>query len=205
MRSRAKAAAAAGAFASLLAAALPGAGGAQGALAVEQRRALVRSLPRGSAFRTNGQPYGFLAGLRAVARAPGEPSGEALARAGAAAAELVEEKGGFAVFRESAAAASEATRAAGRAPTYPVAVNERTGDLGVVPGTLVVRLRDPPAAGELARDHGLSLDFHAAHLGTAFYRAPAGASLPAAAARLAADPRVRSAEIEVKEHFAGPL
>jgi hypothetical protein len=121
-----------------------------------------------------------------------------------AAAELVEEKGPFAIFREGAAAATEATRA-GPAETHPVAVNERTGNLGVVPGTLVVRLREGSSAGELARAHGLSLDFHAAHLGTAFFRAPAGASLPAAAARLAADPRVRSAEIEVKEHLAEPL
>jgi len=175
------------------------------AAAALQRRALVESLPKGTAFRSGGQEYQIVGGVRAVARAPEAGERQALAAVGAAPADLIEAKGSFLVYREAASAAPVAARtAAGGGSTLPVAVNRRTGGLGVVLGSLTVRLRDPAAAEAVAREHGLRLTFSAPHLSTAFYQVPEGKDIQAAAAELAGDGRVTAAEIEVKEHFAVP-
>jgi hypothetical protein len=170
-----------------------------------ERRALVESLPKGSAFRSGGQEYQIVGGVRAVAKGPEAEERQALEAVGAAAADLLEAKGGFLVYREAAGAAPVAARAAaGPGSTLPVAVNRRTGGLGIVLGSLTVRLRDPAVAEAVAREHGLRLTFSAPHLSTAFYQVPQGQDIQAAAAELARDGRVTTAEIEVKEHFAVP-
>jgi predicted RecA/RadA family phage recombinase len=178
---------------------------AQGQLGEQEREAVVRSLPKGEPFRSGGQQYRLVGGLRAVHRGTDSTAREALARAGAAAAAVVEVKGRFVLFQQNASAAPlAAPQLANRVETLPVAVNERTGGLGVVLGTITVKLRASGQAEALAREHGLRLDLAAPHLSTAFYRVPAGASIEAATARLVNDARVVSAEIEVKEHFAEP-
>jgi len=170
-----------------------------------ERQALLQSLPKGSPFRSGGQEYQIVGGVRAVARAPEAGERQALAAVGVVPADLLETKGSFLVYREAASAAPVAARtAAGLGSTLPVAVNRRTGGFGVVLGSLTVQLRDPAAAEALAREHGLRLTFSAPHLSTAFYQVPEGQDIQAAAAELARDARVTSAEIEVKEHFAVP-
>lgn len=179
---------------------------AQVQLGEDERAALVRTLPKGEPFHSGGQRYRLVAGLRAVHRGTDPSARETLARAGAAAAAVLELKGRFVLFQQSPSAAPlAATQLTNRAETLPVAVNERTGRLGVVLGTITVKLRDIGQAEALARDHGLRLDFSAPNLSVAFFSLPAGTSIQAAAARLSADARVASAEIEVKEHFAVPM
>lgn len=170
-----------------------------------ERQALLQSLPKGGTFRSGGQEYQILGGVRAVARAPEASEQQALAAVGAAPADLLEAKGSFLVYREAASAAPVAARtAAGGSATLPVAVNRRTGGFGVVLGSLTVRLRDPATASAVAQEHGLRLTFSAPHLSTGFYQVPEGRDIQAAAAGLAGDGRVTTAEIEVKEHFAVP-
>lgn len=174
-------------------------------MAALERQALVESLPKGQAFQSGGQEYQLLGGVRAVARPPEAGEKQVLETVGAAPADVLEAKGGFLVYLEAAGAAPVAARrTTPLASTLPVAVNKRTGGLGIVLGSLTVRLRDPATAEALARAHGLRLTFSAPHLSTAFYEVPQGQDIQAAAAELARDGRVASAEVEVKEHFAVP-
>ncbi|MFL5302680.1 MAG: S8 family serine peptidase [Anaeromyxobacteraceae bacterium] len=164
--------------------------------------AAARALPAGSAFTAGGERYRFVGGARAVARGDGEDDDRALARAGAAGAEILERKGGFLVFRDARATAAAArSRKEG---VHAVAVNARTGRVAVVTGILNVRLKKGADAARLARAHGLELVSVAPRLGAAFLRVPAGQDVQAAAAAVAKDPGVASAEIDVIEHLAVP-
>jgi hypothetical protein len=59
-------------------------------------------------------------------------------------------------------------------------------------------------AAALARDHGLALEYVAEGIGWAFLRVPDGRDVIATAAELAADPRAKVVEPEVREHFPVP-
>lgn len=170
-----------------------------------ERAALVQSLPQGAPFRSGGQSYRIVGGLAAVPRAS---AAGAQGLAAPAPAGVVERKGHYLIVRQGGAAplaAPLAAPAAGPAEPLPVAVNTRTNAFGLVLGTINVRLRDRGAAAALARDLGLELVADTPKISMAFFRVPAGGDLLAAAERLARDPRVRSAEIEVKEHFDQPM
>jgi len=188
---------------------LPAAGvaqakGAVGEAALE-RRNLTESVLKGPTFQSGGQEYQLLGGIRAVARPPGAGERQTLELVGATPADLLEAKGSYLVYFQAAGATPvPAQMAAGPSSTLPVALNRRTGGLGVVLGSLVVRLRDSGAAQAIAQEHGLRLLFSAPHLSMAFYRVPREQDIQAAAAELARDRRVTSAEVEVKEQFAVP-
>jgi len=134
---------------------------------------------------------------------------ERLSSVGAVASDLVEEKGPFLVYKVAAAASgakvSATAMAVNRAQTFPVVVNTRTGRLGVAANVLIVKLASVGQAAALAESSGLTLDFVAERLGIAFYTVPDGRDIQAAAAAVAKDSRVKSAEVEVREHFAVPM
>ncbi len=174
------------------------------------RRELLDSLARGRAFRSRGQSYELVGahalGTGAATGSPSATRGAARSAPGSTSTqpEVVATKGPFSIVRD----ASPGPRAAlsqSSAPTatdlLPVAVNTRTGELGVVLGTIVVRLRDPGFASAVASDHQLALSRAFPRLGLAFYRLPGPGDLFAASAALASDPRVLSSEIEVRERF----
>jgi fervidolysin-like protein len=167
-----------------------------------EHAAAVRALPAGSAFTSGGERYRFVGGARAVARGDGEDEAGALSRAGAAGAEILERKGAFLVFRDARASAAAARRR--KEGVHAVAVNARTGRVAVVSGVVNVRLRKGADAARVARAHGLELVSAAPRLGAAFLRVPAGQDVQAAAAAVAKDPGVSSAEIDVIEHLAVP-
>jgi hypothetical protein len=90
------------------------------------------------------------------------------------------------------------------ATSYPTALNQRTGGIGILPGTLNVKLNYIDNASAVAATHGLDVVRVFAHLQTVFYRVRHGQDVVAAAASLAADARVQSAEVEVIEYIAVP-
>lgn len=195
-----------GAFATVLLASPWRAQGKDSALrAVRQRQALSKALPKGTQFTSGGEQYRIVGGLRAVMRAPDESAQETLARAGAGMADLVERKGNHLVFRRTATPQPVAAQvASNQADTLPVAINARTRNFGVVMGSITAHLRDTSAATAVADAHGLKLVLAAPHLAAAFYQVPPGQDIQVLAAALEQDPRVVSAEIEVKEHFDVP-
>jgi hypothetical protein len=180
--------------------------GPQG-LAPQARAALVQSSPKGASFKSGGQTYQVVGGLRATA-GRGTPE-ERLSSVGVASSDLVEEKGPFLIYRSGTAAAgakvSAMATAVNRFQTFPVVVNTRTGRLGVAANVLIVRLTSVGQAAALAETSGLTLDFVAERLGIAFFTVPDGRDIQSAAAAVAKDSRVKSAEVEVREYFAVPM
>ncbi len=165
---------------------------------------LVRSSAGGRTFTSRGKPYRVLGGARAVARAQGESDEQAVARAGAFPADVVERKGGFLILRGGRGASPTIAAAPDQAGDHTVVVNTRTGRLGIVSGNLNVRMREGADPGALARNHGLALVSAAPRIRAAFFRVPAGRDVQAAAEAMAQERGVASAEVEVLEHLAVP-
>ena len=170
------------------------------AAAVSERAALLQTKKRGSTITSNSQKYQILAGVRAVESLSHEQSEQTLSRMGGG--KLLEKKGSFVIF--SAAEQSQASVTSVNGTSYPTALNQRTGGIGIVPGTLSVNLKNMASAPALAKDHGLDVVRVFAHLQTAFYRVKPGQDVVAAAASLTADARVASVEVEVLEHLNVP-
>ena len=182
--------------AALLAAALlavpVAAGGQAGADAQAARRArAVAASSLGEPFRSAGQEYRLVHDLRAV-EVRGPASRSAAVGAGA---EVIEHRGPFVVLRETGSAAPSARA---------VAVNVRTGQLGVVTGTITARVASAAEAATAARGAGVSLDLSSPATGWAFFQAAEGADVLAAVAVLAGRPGLSRVEAEVKEAWDQP-
>ena len=198
----------------LLLAAVPLIAGAQAPAdsPAPRRATLVAEAEKGAPFQSGRQTYRLVVGLRATVEGNVASPSERLAAVGVAPDALVERRGPFLLFRQPATAPTATARLAAasavtvvdRTPTYPVAVNARTGQLGIVPGTIVARLGKVGDAAALARAGGLEVEYVAEPIGYAFFLVPDGKDVVAAAAALAADPRVQSADVEIREHFAVP-
>ena len=167
---------------------------------VTERAALLQTLGRGSNVISNSQEYQILPGVRAAEIISHEQPQQTLTRMGGG--KLIETKGSFVIF--SAAEQSQASVTSVNGTSYPTALNPRTGGIGIVPGTLNVRLKNMDNAAAVATAHGLEVVRVFAHLQTAFYRVKPGQDVVAAAASLAADARVASVEVEVVEHMNVP-
>jgi len=171
------------------------------AAALAARAAVLQTVARGATVTSNQQQYQVLAGARAVESQQQEQPQDAITRAGGG--KLIETKGAFVVFAAGQRHAP-VVASTNNATTYPTVINTRTGVVGVLPGTLKVKPKNMANAQAIAADHGLVLVRAFAHLQTAFYRVNVGQDVVAAAAALAADPRVASAEVEVIEHVRIP-
>ena len=167
---------------------------------VTERAALLQTLGRGSSVISNSQEYQILPGVRAAEINSHEQPQQALTRMGGG--KLIETKGSFLIF--SAAEQSQASVTSVNGTSYPTALNQRTGGIGIVPGTLSVNLKNIANASALAKDHGLDVVRVFAHLQIAFFRVKPGQDVVAAAASLTADGRVASVEVEVVEHMNVP-
>lgn len=167
---------------------------------VTERAALLQTLNRGSSVISNSQEYQILPGVRAAEIISHELPQQALSRMGGG--KLIETKGSFVIF--SAAEQSQASVTSVNGTSYPTALNQRTGGIGIVPGTLSVTLKNIASATAIASDHGLDIVRVFAHLQTAFYRVKPGQDVVAAAASLTADARVASVEVEIVEHMNVP-
>ena len=165
-----------------------------------ERAAVLQKLSRGASLTSNGQEYQLLPGVRAAKSQPREQPQQTLTRMGGG--KLIESKGSFVVFTEAQQSAASVTSVNGI--SYPAVVNPRTGGIGIVPGTLNVKLKNNASAAAVASNYGLEVVREFAHLKTVFYRVKTGQDVLAAAASLAADARVESAEVEVIEHLNVP-
>lgn len=163
------------------------------------RAQAVGAAPKGTSFRSAGQEYRVVPTIRAVKVTVGAPSAASLSAVGAGQGDLLERKGPYALF---VAPAGEAPAAASQ--TSAVAVNERSGQLGVITGTITARVGSAAAAQAAAKGAGLALELVSPSSGYAFFRAPPGADVLAAAAALAARREVKGVEVEVREAYDEP-
>lgn len=164
----------------------------------------IESLARGTTFTSRQEQYQLLPEVRAARRRPGEHTAQqALRRLGTRDGDYLGTKGRYVLVRTSPQTVARLEKTP-QAELYPTALNARTGGIGILPGTLIVQPRDMTKAAAIAADHGLEPVRTFAHLNATFYRVPPGKDLLAAAAALAVDVRVVSAEIEVLEHLRVP-
>lgn len=169
--------------------------------AAAEREALVQTLNRGASITSENQQYQILPGVLAAEGRPQEPPQQTLTRHGGG--KLIETKGSFVVFT-AAPQSGVSVKSINGATSYPTVLNARTGGIGILPGTLSVKLKNMNDATAVAADHGLDVVRVFVHLQTAFYRVKPGQDVVAAAASLNADARVQSAEVEVIEHIESP-
>jgi hypothetical protein len=169
-----------------------------------QRSAMLKSLERGKSLKGSRDVYQHLPQVFAVALAnSSETPEQALARIGESGAQLVETKGRLLLFR-SARAKAALLQYPGGAGVFPTAVNARTGALGVLTGTLVVKPKNLSDADAIGASYALEKIKAYPELRTIFYRATAKIDIPDVAASLQADPRVESAYPEIIEHLRVP-
>ena len=108
--------------------------------------------------------------------------------------EQIDEKAGFIVFKpvnKAAGSFSVDDR------TRPVVVNQASGAIGIVTGTIVVRLKDFEQAEALARAFGLEEVSSDDTIATVFYKAPNGREIDDLIELLRADERVNRADAEI--------
>lgn len=171
------------------------------ASAVSGRAVLLKTAVRGANISSNKQQYQILPGVRATESLSQEQPQQTLTRMGGG--KLIETKGSFVVFTAAQQSTASVDSVNG-ASSYPAAFNPRTGGIGIVPGTLNVKLNIIDNAAAVAADYGLEVVRVFAHLQTASFRVKPGQDVVAAAASLSIDARVESAEVEVIEHMNVP-
>jgi len=172
--------------------------------AVAERAAMLETLQRGKEIRVRGERYRHLPEVLAVERAGSAQSPqEALSLAKAGAAQVLETKGRFVLYRAGGANTAVVQRVGG-ATVYPTVVNSRTGTLGVLTGTLIVKPKSMASADAIAAGHGLEKTKTYPQLQTVFYRAKPGVDIADVSAALQADSRIESAYPEIIEHVRVP-
>jgi hypothetical protein len=167
---------------------------------LDARRAqAVASAPLGTSFRSAGQDYRVVPAIRAARVTVSATDSATLSSVGARESDILERKGPYALFVERAGAVPDIA-----SPTSAVAVNVRSGQLGVITGTITARVGSATAAAAAARAEGVVLELVTLATGYAFFRAPPGADVLAAAAALGARPEVKGVEVEVRESYDEP-
>jgi len=178
--------------------------------AAAQERGADRSgkwadLERGASFVSRGKTYILLPGVRASATAPGSEAAAGSRALAIPAAEILETKGAFVIHKALPVASSRATFSrAGETVTYPVALNPRTGQLCVLSGSLVAKLRDIADSAAVAATHGVQELQVFPRLGYASFQVAPGQDLVEALAALSSDARVESAYLDIVEHIKQP-
>jgi len=169
-----------------------------------ERAAILETLQKGKQIQGSRGQYLFLPEVHAVEhRASAETPQEALARIGEGGAQVLETKGRLVLFRSTQQKPAFVERVAGAA-VYPTVVNARTGTLGVLTGTLVVKPKKLTDAAAIASSHGLEKGKEYPHLQTVFYRVKANTDIADVAAALQADARIESAYPEIIEYVRSP-
>jgi subtilisin-like proprotein convertase family protein len=164
-------------------------------LASPRMQALAQ-VPKGASFQSSGQDYRLVLGIRAIDE---RRSGAAVVRraaAGATGSNLLERKGPYAIYRLPAGAV-----ATGGATTRAVAVNTRSGQFGVITGTITARAASAAEARIAAKAAGVALEYFTESTGYAFFHVPEGGDALAAAASLRAVSALRGIQVEVREGY----
>ena len=169
-----------------------------------ERAAMLGTLQRGKEIKGSREQYRHLPEVYAVEHHPSaETPREALARISESSAQVVETKGRFVLFRSTQQKPAFVGRVAGAA-VYPTVLNTRTGNFGVLTGTLVVKPKSMDDAAAIANSYGLEKAKEYPHLQTVFYRVKANMDVADVAAALQADARIESAYPEIIEYVRTP-
>jgi hypothetical protein len=175
-----------------------------GTTARAEPSAMLQTLQRGKEIRAGTERYQHLPEVLAVERKnSAQTPQEAVALAKAGAADVIETKGRLVLYRAGGANAALVQRVGG-SNVYPTVVNSRTGTLGVLTGTLIVKPKSMTDADSIAASHGLEKTKAYPQLQAVFYRAKPDVDIVDVSAALQADSRVDSAYPEIIEHVRMP-
>lgn len=170
-------------------------------LAAKEREIFLQTHARGIGISSNSVDYQILPGVRAAHKlAHEQPEHTSLRMSGT---KLIETKGSFVVFEAAEQSQSSVTLVNG-ANSLPTVINVGTGGIGIIPGTIRVKLKNSSSGNAVATDHGLEVVRIFEHLKTAFYQVKSGQDVVAVTTSLNSDTRVESAELEVIEHVLVP-
>lgn len=163
-----------------------------------------QAAPNGPVIKFGSETFVLLPDLLAV-RGLGEgiSTVRGLKEWGFDAAEVVESKGPFIIFRlekNPDTEANQSIRDHGGLSVHPVVLNPRTGKAGVVMGTLIVRFKGAMSTKAMAKAYGLKLRNESPPTRTAFFQVGLGGNPFTVADQLRQDPTVNSVEIEVLEN-----
>jgi uncharacterized protein len=167
------------------------------------RAAMIAGLERGKPVAARGERYQQLPGVIAVEGKRGAAPEQTVAALGVSAADVIENKGKLVLFRSTRKKAGFVEQVSG-APVYPTVLNTRTGTIGVLTGTLIVKPKNMADADAIAVSHGLEKTRAYPHLQTVFYKAKPGIDLADVSAALQGDPRIGAAYPEIIEHVRVP-
>ncbi len=168
-----------------------------------ERDAMLETLQKGKQIQGSRGQYRHVPEVLAVARRTNETPEEAIARMGAGGEQFLETKGRLVLFRSTQQKRASVEGVGGSA-VYPVVVNARTGTLGVLTGTVIVKPKSIADAAAIASSHGLEKGKEYPQLQTVFYRVKANADIADVASALQADPRIESAYPEIIEYVRVP-
>ena len=173
-----------------------------------ERQKMVATLLEGATVTAAGEEYVYLPEMRAVRSAKSSDSAEGtLAKLGIATAAVLDSKGGFVLYKvlEGTPIRSAMASAALKGTVeFPVVLNRRTGKLGIVSGSLVVKLKRMEEAEAIAATHGISLSRKYDRLGRAVFLVGQGTDMLAVEQAMADDARVESVQVEILENFNVP-
>jgi hypothetical protein len=94
--------------------------------------------------------------------------------------------------------------AAAGATTRAVAVNTRSGQFGVITGTITAKVASVAQARTAAQVAGVALEHFAESTGYAYFHVPEGADALAAAASLQMSSVLKGVQVEVREGYDEP-
>jgi hypothetical protein len=174
----------------------------------QSEKFVYAGLKIGAAFTTENETYQFLPEVYSiVGEGKNDLSSKALALVHQEKSALfLEKKGRFSIYRSTLETENDvmSAKSVQNQTLYPVVLNPRTNNLGIVTGSIKVQLQNMDEAEQIASDFRLTLRKKYAHLSTVFYQTETGQDLIQQINDLNNDARVESAAIEVLENINVP-
>ncbi len=166
------------------------------------------NLVKGKSFSSDREEFVVLPELYSTSYQPSEDtqSNSLSAKKVQQASELVQKKGGFAIYKSSSVNTLSSTSSviAEDQTLLPVVLNKRTNNLGILTGKIKVVLNDMGDVGDIATDLNLTIADTFSHLKTVFFIVNGEQDLIDLSNTLDNDSRIKSASIEVLENFYEP-
>ena len=117
-----------------------------------------------------------------------------------------DKKGPFQVFIASEASNASIAAMSSSASSYnQIAYNPETGNVAIIVGEIIVKLRPNVSAEVIAAIYNINLVNNFQQINTAFYRVNDWQDIFTITKQLSENPAIEFAEVDVIEHFAQPL
>ena len=168
----------------------------------------AKDLVKGDTFKSGKESYQILPELYSVS---GERKSSVLKKA--ALSQIHEQKSGshlknkgkFSIYKsartEKGMSSSLSPKELNDTKLYPIVLNSRTGDVGIVTGTIIVKVADIEDADYLATEYNLLVAKSYERLNLVFFTTPTDQDIVKAKEALESDSRVNEATIEILERF----